>query len=175
MSDEASDTELVEAISGGDREALRELYERHGPWLLVRLSRRCSDPGYVEEALQDTFVAVWRSAKTYSGRGQVAAWLWSIAIRRLIDRLRTARNLEPLPAERSDVSVSAEEQVLVGVEYGDLAGALERLSPELRAVLQATAIDGLTTKEAAHLLGIPQGTVKTRLVRARVQLREDLA
>ena len=175
MTDESSDAELVEAISDGDREALRELYGRHAPWLLTRLTRRCTDPGYVEEALQDTFVAVWRRSKTYSGQGPVAAWLWSIAIRRLIDRLRTARHLEPLPPDRSDVTVSAEDQVLVGVEYGDLAGALERLSPELRAVLQATAIDGLTTKEAAHLLGIPQGTVKTRLVRARVRLREELA
>jgi RNA polymerase sigma-70 factor (ECF subfamily) len=71
--------------------------------------------------------------------------------------------------------VSAEERVLAGVEHGDLAGALTRLSPELRAVLQATVIDGLTTREAAVLLGIPPGTVKTRALRARKQLREALA
>ncbi|MER5829178.1 sigma factor-like helix-turn-helix DNA-binding protein, partial [Streptomyces mirabilis] len=70
---------------------------------------------------------------------------------------------------------SAEERVLAGVEHGDLAGALIRLSPELRAVLQATVIDGLTTREAAVLLGIPPGTVKTRALRARKQLREELA
>ena len=73
------------------------------------------------------------------------------------------------------VELSAEERVLLGVEYGDLAGALDRLSPELRAVVQATVLDGLTTNEAARLLGIPQGTVKTRMSRARVQLREELA
>ena len=76
---------------------------------------------------------------------------------------------------RSQPAVSAEEQVLLGVEHGDLAGALNRLSPELRAVLQATVLDGLTTREAARLLEIPQGTVKTRLMRARAQLREELA
>ena len=65
--------------------------------------------------------------------------------------------------------------MLLGVEYGDLAGALNRLSPELRAVLQATALDGLTMREAGRLLGIPTGTVKTRLMRARVELREVLA
>jgi RNA polymerase sigma-70 factor (ECF subfamily) len=63
----------------------------------------------------------------------------------------------------------------MGIEHGDLAGALDRLSPELRAVLQATVLDGLTTREAARLLGIPAGTVKTRLMRARRQLREGLA
>jgi len=65
--------------------------------------------------------------------------------------------------------------VLAGVEYGDLAGALNRLSPELRAVVQATILDDLTTKEAARLLGIPAGTVKTRMMRAKAQLREELA
>jgi RNA polymerase sigma-70 factor (ECF subfamily) len=52
---------------------------------------------------------------------------------------------------------------------------LDRLSPELRAVVQATVLDGLTTREAGHLLGIPAGTVKTRMSRARIQLREELA
>jgi RNA polymerase sigma-70 factor (ECF subfamily) len=71
--------------------------------------------------------------------------------------------------------VSAEDEVLVGVEHGDLGAAVGRLSPELRAVIQATVLDGLTTKEAATLLGIPQGTVKTRAARARRELREALA
>jgi RNA polymerase sigma-70 factor (ECF subfamily) len=73
------------------------------------------------------------------------------------------------------VEPSAEERVLSGVEYGDLAGALARLSPELRSVVQATVLDGLTTKEAGQLLGLPAGTVKTRMMRAKAQLREALA
>jgi RNA polymerase sigma-70 factor (ECF subfamily) len=68
-----------------------------------------------------------------------------------------------------------EDEVLIGVEHGDLGTALGRLSPELRAVVQATVLDGLTTREAATLLGIPQGTVKTRAARARRELREALA
>jgi len=66
------------------------------------------------------------------------------------------------------------EEVLLGVEHGDLGAALNRLAPELRLVMQATVLDGLTTREAAALLGIPQGTVKTRLMRARLELREAL-
>lgn len=56
-----------------------------------------------------------------------------------------------------------------------MGAALGRLSPELRAVLRATVVDGLTTREAAELLGIPEGTVKTRSMRARRQLREALS
>jgi RNA polymerase sigma-70 factor, ECF subfamily len=175
MGDPRSDPELIDAIGEGDRGALRALDERHAPWLVLRLARRCSDEGTVEEVVQDTFVAVWRGAGGYAGRGEVAAWIWGIGVRRLVDRLRRAQHLPPPAAERPAVVVSAEDQVLLGVEMGDLAGALGRLSPELRAVVQATVIDGLTTREAARLLGIPAGTVKTRMMRARARLREELA
>jgi RNA polymerase sigma-70 factor (ECF subfamily) len=170
-----ADDDLLGEVASGDRGALRVLYERHAPWLVLRLSRRCADPGLVEETVQDTFVAVWKGAKRYRGQGEVAAWIWGIGIRRLIDRLRRHPAPIPVAAQSREVMTSAEEQVLLGVEYGDLGAALNRLSPELRAVMQATVLDGLTTKEAARLLGIPQGTVKTRLMRARAQLREVLA
>jgi RNA polymerase sigma-70 factor (ECF subfamily) len=172
--DERGDEQLLTAVADGDRGALATLYQRHAPWLLLRLTRRCSDGEVVDMALQDTFVAVWRKPAAYQGRGDVAAWIWGIAIRRLIDQLRR-RPMIAFGGSYEEVRVSAEEEVLLGVEHGDLAGSLERLSPELRAVVQATVLDGLTTREAARLLGIPAGTVKTRMSRARVQMREALA
>jgi RNA polymerase sigma-70 factor (ECF subfamily) len=170
-----SDEELLSAIGAGDAAALRSLYDRHAPWLTFRLGRRCADPAVVEEVVQDAFLAVWRGAARYRGQGEVAAWIWGIAIRRLIDRLRRRRPASSPIGERADLEPSAEELVLLGIEHGDLAAAMDRLSPELRAVIQATALDGLTTREAASLLGIPRGTVKTRLMRARRELREALA
>jgi RNA polymerase sigma-70 factor (ECF subfamily) len=167
------DDELVRGIAAGDRAALAELYRRHAPWLLLRLGRRCADTQTVEEVVQDTFVAVWRGAGRYRGTGEVPAWIWGIGIRRLVSRLRRGRRVGLLGADEH--VVSAEDQVLLGVEHGDLGAALGRLSPELREVIQATVLDGLTTKEAATLLGIPQGTVKTRAARARRELREELA
>ena len=168
------DDTLLAAVATGDREALAELYHRHAPWLVLRLSRRCADPGIVEEVVQDTFVAVWRGAARYRASGEVPAWIWGIGIRRLISRLRQRPG--PLPRMNThDTMVSAEDEVLLSVEHGDLGSALGRLSPELRAVVQATVLDGLTTKEAATLLGIPRGTVKSRAARARRELREALA
>ena len=174
---ERDDAALVRAVADGDRRALEVLYERHAPWLVLRLTRRCNDRHLVDEAVQDTFVAVWQGARRWDGRGEVAAWVWGIGIRRLIDQLRRAPRptAELTGGVAHDAEPSAEDRVLVGVEYGDLAGALERLSPELRAVVQATVLDGLTTKEAGRLLGIPSGTVKTRMMRAKAQMREALA
>jgi RNA polymerase sigma-70 factor, ECF subfamily len=173
MTAEVDDVELLVAIAGQDAVALRTLFDRHAPWLTVRLSRRCADGDLVDDALQDTFLEVWRQPDRYQGRGEVAAWLWGIAIRRLIDGLRQHRR--PLFVRAREVEPSAEEQALLNVEYGDLGGALERLAPELRAVVQATVLDGLTTREAGQLLGIPSGTVKTRMMRARAQLRAEFA
>jgi RNA polymerase sigma-70 factor (ECF subfamily) len=177
-----SDAELVAAVADGDRGALHELHDRHAPWLAARLSRRCRDRDVVAEAVQDTFVAVWKGAARWNDTGAPAAWLWGIAIRRLIGVLRSRGRWVPVVSGKhiaepatENLVVAAEDQVLHGVEHGDLAGAMAELSPELRAVLQATVLDGLTTREAARLLGIPTGTVKTRAMRARQQLRGALA
>jgi RNA polymerase sigma-70 factor (ECF subfamily) len=167
-----TDAEQLAAIADGQVQALRELHRRHAGCLTVRLTQRISDSTVVDEAVQDTFVVVWRKAHQYRGEGVVAAWLWGIAIRKAIDHLRSAR----LPhLERPQAVVSAEEAVLAGIGYGELGQALERLSPELMAVVQARILDGLSTREAARLLGIPTGTVKTRLMRAKRIMREQLA
>ena len=168
-----TDQELLTAVASSDARALRALYDRHAPWLSLRLARRCADPDITDDALQDTFVAIWRGAAHYEGRGEVAAWIWGIAIRRLIDGVRR-RPASTESLSEAYASPSTEEQVLLGVEHGDLGSALQRLSPELRAVVQATVLDGLTSREAGHLLGIPSGTVKTRMMRARRQLREAI-
>ena len=174
--DQRDDRGLLAAVADGDAGALRVLYERHSPWLSIRLRRRCNDPELVADVLQDTFVAVWKGAGRFRGDGEVGAWLWGIGIRRLISRLRGRRiTAEVLLAEvDAGAAPAAEDAVLLSVEYGDVGAALGSLSPEFRAVIQATVLDGLSTKEAARLLGIPEGTVKTRAMRARAQMRTQL-
>lgn len=174
--DGRSDVELLAAVVDRDRGAIIELYRRHEPWVSIRLAYRCADRGVVEEVVQDTFVAIWNSARRYSGTGAVPAWIWGISYRQLLHAIRPRRSVtERLMAQRPGQAISAEEELLVAVEHGDLGSALGRLSPELRAVVQATVLDGLTCREAGRLLDIPSGTVKTRMMRARHELREALA
>ena len=164
---ERTDPALLAAIAVGERDALETLYRRHARWLAVRLHQRCADPEVVDSALQDTFVSVWRSARHYThSSGQVGGWLWSIALRRLIDHLRRRPNPTP-------VALVPEPQPLPppGTPEFDL---LSRLPADLHAVVQAVYLDGLTTAETGVLLGIPQGTVKSRLSRARPLLKEVL-
>ena len=176
-----ADMELLRALGRGDEDALGELYDRHAGWLTVRLSRRCSSADLVDQAVQDTFVALWRQARRYRGDGEIGAFIWGIGVRRLIDLVRREARRPagrawwvPSWSAREDLIVSAEDEVLVGVEHGRLGAALDQLSPELREAMAATVIDGLSYAEAARLLGVPVGTIKSRCHRARVELREAL-
>lgn len=164
---ERSDAELLAAVATGQRGALEALYHRHARWLLTRLHQRCADADLVDSALQDTFVSVWRSAANYRPEaGEVGAWLWSIALRRLIDQLRHRPGPTP-------IAVVPEPEPLPppGTPTYDL---LSRLPAELHSVVQAVYVDGLTTAQAGVLLGVPQGTVKSRLSRAKPLLQEVL-
>jgi RNA polymerase sigma-70 factor, ECF subfamily len=175
---ERDDAALLRAVARGDEQALAALYDRHAGWLTVRMTRRCGMPDVIDHAVQDTFLAVWREAGAYRGGGDVAAFIWGIGIRRLIDAIRRengSRRRRPWPAAQPQVVTSAEDQVLVGIEHGRLGQALADLSPELRGAIEATVLDGLTCAEAAVLLGVPEGTIKSRCYRARVALRAALA
>ncbi|MFF2851961.1 RNA polymerase sigma factor [Streptomyces sp. NPDC058001] len=168
------------AIAEGDRRAFEVLYRRYAPWLVARMRYRCADPAQLDDVVQEAFLSVWRNCA--EGRqpevDDVAGWLWRIASRRLVDIARkdSARSRIQLALHRLRIRLepSAEEQVLTGVEFGDMQGALAGLPPDLRDVLQATVLDGLSTGEAAERLRIPPGTVKTRAMRARQRLRRDV-
>jgi RNA polymerase sigma-70 factor, ECF subfamily len=171
---------LVRRIARGDRVAFDELYRRTSPWLAVRLRRRCADDELVAEVMQETYLAVWRSAAAFAGAsmgGTAVGWLWTIAARRLVDALRRrAREVQlPLAAMSALAAPAAEDEVLDEMLGDDMGEALRRLAPDLRQVLQAMVLDGLTVRETAVLLGLPEGTVKTRARRARIALREALS
>src|SRR5215207_7253193 len=92
-----TDAALVAAVAVGETGALRELYGRHGAWLHARLLRRCNDREVVVEVVQDTFVALWKDARRFRHDGEVGAWLWGIAFRRMVSRLRSRKAVVLLP------------------------------------------------------------------------------
>ena len=146
-----------------DLGAFRTLYERHAGWLAIRLARRCNDRDLVADAIQDTFVAVWQKPRGFRGDGDIAAWLWGIAIRRLVSA--GTRGSVAAVFEKAEAVPAAEDQVLLSVEYGDIGQALVRLSPEMRAVIQAVLLDGLSavrTSGARRLRAVPGPPVVDR-------------
>jgi RNA polymerase sigma-70 factor, ECF subfamily len=173
----AADDELVRAVAAGDRRALELLYRRHAPWLAGRLAARTSSRDLAEEALQDTFVAVWRSARAYHGRGEVPAWLWGIARRRLASLARRqptgVLSLEAA-AEPTDLAATPEEAALGRDASTRIRLAISHLPAEQRAAITAVVYQGKSIQAAARAAAVPEGTLKSRLHRARLHLRKEL-
>lgn len=168
------DRVLLGRIAAGDASALRALHDRHLPWLRGRLRRRCGDDDLVFEALQDTFVAVWRNPMSWNGTGEIPAWLWGIAVRRLIGAYRIRDHWSPVVGEGDGADAVGAEPVYGTEDVDALVTAMGALDPDLQDAVRATYLDELSIAEASVLLGIPTGTVKTRVMRAKAQLRGAL-
>ena len=173
----AADDELVRAVAAGDREALELLYRRHAPWLAGRLAAKTSSRELAEEALQDTFLAVWRGARAYHGTGEVPAWLWGIARRRLASLARRqprgSLSLE-VAGERVDPVAGPEEAALGRDTSARIRLAVAHLPDDQRAAITAVVYQGQTIEQAARATGVAEGTVKSRLHRARLHIRKEL-
>jgi RNA polymerase sigma-70 factor, ECF subfamily len=173
----SADDELVGAVATGDRAALEVLYRRHAPWLAGRLAARTSSRDLAEEALQDTFLAAWRGARGYHGTGEVPAWLWGIARRRLASQARRHRpgvlSLEAA-AELIDPASGPEEAVLGQDASERIRRAVAHLPDEQRAAITAVVYQGQTITQAALTAAVPEGTLKSRLHRARLHIRKEL-
>lgn len=174
---------LLRRIAGGDQHALRCLYATYRTRLWSYLfSQLDGDAGWTEELTQDIFLAVWRSAATYRGEAKPATWLFRIAHNLAANACR-ARDRRPQSErlvltddgdERDDLpmGVSPEDAVL---DRLTLVAALDRLSPRHREVLDLVFVQGFSMDEAASIVGVPVGTVKSRVSYARRALHAHLA
>jgi RNA polymerase sigma-70 factor, ECF subfamily len=174
---EQDDAELLRRIEDGDHGALVSLYQRHGGVVLAQIRLVVDDPGLSEEILQDTMLAVWRKAGTFRGESRVRSWIIAIARRRARDRLRRHRaNVvdDRLLAERPARGPGPEEVVLDRATTTAVADAISGLGVRHREVLGLVFGAGLTLAEAANVLEVPLGTVKSRLAAARTALARAL-
>lgn len=173
--DRADDAELLNRIGDGDRSAFEVLYERYARPVYGLALRRLGDRDRAEEAVQETFAAVWRAAASYRReRGTGAAWLYAVARNAVVDRFRG--RVEP-PAEVPDAPSAEEgpdERAEAGWTAWRIHRALEELPPPEREVLELAYWSGLSQSEVATFLNIPLGTVKTRTRSALARLADTL-
>jgi RNA polymerase sigma-70 factor, ECF subfamily len=160
---EATDAELLVRVAERDREAFELLYHRYVRSVMGIALRRLRDRGRAEDAVQETFASVWRSAASYRPeRGPAAPWLYAVARNAIVDRLRARAEQ---PAEAPDTA-SSEAGPLERAESSYVSWrvhrALEELPEKEREVLELAYWSGLSQSEVAEYLHIPLGTVKTR-------------
>jgi RNA polymerase sigma-70 factor (ECF subfamily) len=158
-----SDGALIEQIGGGDRDAFETLYGRYARAVFGLALRRLGDREYAEDAVQDTFTAIWRSAKSYrSERGPGAPWLYTVARNAIVDRARSRRDVTGEPPDVASNEAGPDDQAVAGWEAFVVHRAFAELPDNERAVLELAYWSGLSQSEIAGFLNLPLGTVKTR-------------
>ncbi|HEX5294691.1 MAG TPA: sigma-70 family RNA polymerase sigma factor [Streptosporangiaceae bacterium] len=176
------DDDLVARVAAGDDTALRELFGRHAPWLAVRL-RAVLPAADVEDVLQETFLAAWRSARGYRPQGACGGWLWGIARRQAALLLRRRGPVTPagqagapLPPDLP-AGPDGSDPADIALARADLEVAVATLGPDgspEREVWRLMYEQDRPVAEVAELLGVPPGTVKSRAHRVRRRLRAAL-
>jgi RNA polymerase sigma-70 factor (ECF subfamily) len=170
-----TDGDLIVRTADGDGSAFEELYRRYARSVFGLALRRLGDRGRAEDAVQETFASLWRSARSYRPeRGPGAPWLYAVARNAIVDR---ARHRPEPTVERSEEAADEpgpEERAESAFVAWRVHRALQALPEREREVISLAYWSGLTQSEIAEFLGIPLGTVKTRTRAALMRLADLL-
>lgn len=168
----ASDFELLERARQGDTAAFHELVDRHATGLYRLACALTGDRAEAEDVMQETFLGAFQGMRGFRGRSSVKTWLIGILNRRAARHHRRRMRHPALPLEGADRQPAARHAPEARIDVNE---ALGRLSPEHRQVLVLREVEGMTYAEMAQVLGVPLGTVESRLFRARQELKMQLA
>ncbi len=159
-----------------DRDAFANLFDHFAPRLKGFVMRTGTSPDQAEEIVQDVMLTVWRKAAMFDPhRAQVSAWIYQIARNRQIDVIRKEKR--PLPEELAEdpgAEPDASQILAVDQEAGQLKNALERLNSDQREIIEKAYLGELTHKEISTKLGLPLGTIKSRIRLGLERLRHEL-
>ncbi len=173
----SSDEALLALVARGDDDALAALYDRFGRIAYAVALRVVRDAELAQDAVQDAFLAAWRTAAGFDPeRGTAATWLLTLVHRRSVDIVRREqrRRTEPLAEGDAGTGGAADEDAVIRDRRRAVQEALTRLPPEQRQALELAYYGGLTQSELAEQLGVPLGTVKSRMFTALSRLRDLL-
>jgi len=174
----SDDSELLARIKAGDESAFSEFYDRMAPLLFGLVFKILNDAREAEDVIQEGFLMVWKKAASYdSARSSPSTWVTMIFRHKAIDRLR-ARERRSRGMERAALEPTAchdEGEAVLQNEVGAaVRAALERLPGEQRDAIVAAFFSGMTQLEISEKTGAPLGTVKARIRRGLLKLREHL-
>jgi RNA polymerase sigma-70 factor (ECF subfamily) len=172
---ELTDGNLIELVGDGDQDAFEELYRRYTRPVLALALRRLGDRGRAEDALQEAFAAIWRSASSYDPqRGRGGAWLYTVARNAIVDGARK-RPEPPIEApEKPSPEGGPDERAEASWLAWRVHSAIEALPDHERPVIELAYWGGLSQSEISAFLDVPLGTVKTRTRSALARLADEL-
>jgi len=175
---EAVDRQLLSMIASGDRLALRSLYARHNVLVYRFALRLIGDASKAEEVVSDVFFNVWRQAGRFEGRSRVSTWILAIARHKALSarHRRQEEGLESTLAEGVADPGDDPEQTLSRKDTSTLLrGRLAQLCPRHREIIDLVYYHEKSIEEAAEIIGVPLGTVKSRMFYARKRIHDSFS
>lgn len=172
--EDARDRALLDAHLAGDRDAFDELVRRHRDRLWAVALRTLGHREDAADALQDALLSAYRSAGSFRGDAQVTTWLHRIVVNACLDRVRRNRVRTTVPLPEGDGPAAPGDPLGDRETALEIEAALATLPPEQRAALVLVDVQGLPVEEAAAVLEVPTGTVKSRCARGRARLAVQL-
>lgn len=170
-----TDGDLIVRTAEGDRDAFEQLYKRYARPVFGLALRRLGDRFRAEDAVQETFTSVWRSARTYRpDRGAGGTWLYAVARNAIADRARARQEPAADPPDLPSAEPGPSEQTEDSWVSWRVHSAVSELPEHERVLLELAYWSGLSQSEVAEYLGIPLGTVKTRTRAALARLADVL-
>jgi len=167
---------LQKVAQSRDVEAFRKLFELYGPRVKSYMMRQGADATTAEDLAQETLLTVWRKAGLYSDeKGSATTWIFTIARNLRIDRLRREVSWQPLPENRDEEASDApdpEQEVTERERRDKVRAVLATLPPDQSEVVTLSYVEGLSHSEIADRLGLPLGTVKSRMRLAYQKVKE---
>ncbi len=176
MTNPAQDAQLLARVANGDHQAFTLVMETHQDRVFAVCLRVLGDREMALDATQETFLTAFRKAHQFQGNAALGTWLYRIAVNTCYDLLRRQkrRPTEPLPEHREFVDQRAEEAVDAASYRHEIVEALHKLPPEFRSAIVLADIEGMALPDVALALGVPVGTVKSRVFRGRRLLAQYL-
>jgi len=162
----ADDLALVAAAREGDLDAFEALVRRHTRVVYAHALRFFGDPSTAEDVVQEVFVKVYRSLESFDERSRFSTWLYRVTRNTCLDEVRAGKR-RPVPVDPLDVHEAGGEFADGVALAATIELAMRALPPEDRDALSAVSVFGLSYAEASRTLGVPEGTVKSRVFRAR--------
>lgn len=179
--DDDSDEAMLVATAGGDQEAFARLYDRFAPRVFGLVRKVVRDPGLSQDTMQEVMTELWRTSPRFDpDKGNAVSWILTLAHRRAVDAVRreqSARDRADTVGRQEDAARpfdDVSEAVTMADEHSQIRKALDALTDLQRQAIELAYFQGMTYREVAENLGVPLGTIKTRMRDGMIRLRDTM-
>ncbi len=171
------ESKIIKGLQKGDQKVLRYLYDHYGNLFFGIAQRYLSDISEAEDAVQETFIKIYKNAGTFKNKGSFEGWMKRILVNNCLNRIKANRGnvvMENLDDQITENATISHEEILEKLHSQEIIEVIQNLPTGYRTVLNLYVLEGYAHKEIAEMLGIQESASRSQLVKARARLKKEL-